>query len=125
MMGLLSWITGESKAAEKAIDGVTNGLDAMFFTDEEKSVANQKVLDFKLKWAQATSGQNLARRYISLLVVALWVLLVVLTVFLKLIGSESSQFVFDMLKDVVNNPFMMIIGFYFLAHVTKGLGKGQ
>jgi hypothetical protein len=122
-MGLLSWITGESKAAEKAIDGVTNGLDAMFFTDEEKSVANQKVLDFKLKWAQATSGQNLARRYISLLVVALWVLLVVLTVFLKLIGSESSDFVFNILKDIVNNPFMLIIGFYFAAHIARGLKK--
>ena len=120
-MGLFSWITGGGETADKVVDGITNGLDAMFFTDEEKSVASQKVLDFKLKWIQATSGQNLARRYISLAIVALWTFLIVLAVFLKLIGSEDSKFVFDTLRDVVNAPFMIVIGFYFAAHVVRGM----
>ena len=119
-MGILSWITGESKSAEKAVDGVVDGLDAMFFTDEERSIASQKVLDFKLKWAQATSGQNLARRYISLAITLLWVVLVLLVVALKLLGLDSADDIFNILKEIVNNPFMLVVGFYFAAHIVRG-----
>ncbi len=42
-MGWLSFLTGESKTAEKVVDGAISGIDAMFFTAEEKAVANQKI----------------------------------------------------------------------------------
>lgn len=119
-MGLFSWFTGGSDTADKVVDGVTDGLDAMFFTDEERSRASQKVLDFKLKWIQATSGQNLARRYIAWTVTGLWSFLVIYSIFLKIISSPHFQFVFDILGDVVNPPFMIVLGFYFLTHVVRG-----
>ena len=119
LSGMKAFFTG-TKAVEKGIDLIGKGLDASFFTSEEKSQANQKVLDWKLKWIQATGAQSTARRYIAFLVVGLWVFLVVLTVMLYLTGFKSqSEYVFDLLNEIVNAPFLMIVGFYYLAHVVR------
>lgn len=59
-----------SSSPDKVIDmvsGVGTWINDANFTDEEKSKANQKFLDFKLKWVNATQGQNLARRYCALI----------------------------------------------------------
>ena len=55
---------------DKVLDmasGVGTWINDANFTEEEKSKANQKFLDFKLKWVNATQGQNLARRYCALI----------------------------------------------------------
>lgn len=125
-MGWFSFLTGESKTAEKMVDGVSNGLDAMFFTDEERSVANQKILDFKLEYAKATQGQSLARRMIAFAVTVMWLICVMLLVIMGLwLGKNSAQvdWLLTVLKDVVNDPFMIIMGFYFLAHVVGSARK--
>ena len=48
-MGLLSFLTGKSETAEKVVDGAISGIDAAFYTKEEKAQAHQKVLDWKPK----------------------------------------------------------------------------
>ncbi len=124
-MGLLSWLTGGGGTANKVVDAAVDGLDALVFTDEEKSRAGQKILDFKLKWLTATSGQNVARRVIAIAIVALWVATIVLAIGLQLLGAtEKSDFVFLTLKDVINTPFMVVIGFYFAAHLARGIKNG-
>lgn len=122
-MGLLSWLTGGGKTASKVIDAASSGIDMAFFTDEEKSIANQKVLDFKLEWLKSTSGQNLARRFIAFGVVALWILAIVVACIAKLFSDAYSQFLFDVLKEIISMPFTVIIGFYFAAHIVRGLKK--
>jgi hypothetical protein len=124
-MAWYSWITGGSETAGKVVDGVISGVDAMFYTDEEKSIANQKILDWKLKYAQASSGQNIARRLIAVMVSSLWAIMLIVEVVAKALGFDAfSEFVFNVLKENLNTPFSVIIGFYFLAHITRGLGKG-
>jgi len=119
-MNFLASLFGGGKTTEKIVDGVVNGADALFFTDEEKSQANQKILDFKLEWVKATQGQNIARRLIAVIVAALWAFLVLCVVVAQAFGFASfSQFCADLLRDVVNNPFLMILGFYFLAHIAR------
>ena len=52
-----------SSSPDKVLDmasGVGGFIDETFYTDQEKSEANFKLLDFKLKWLNATQGQNLA-----------------------------------------------------------------
>lgn len=125
-MSWFSFLTGGSKTAETVVDGVSNGLDAMFFTDEEKSVANQKILDWKLAYAKATAGMSISRRIIVCGVVAIWVILVLLMIFMGIMFGgkhESVAFLFKVMVEVVAMPFSIIVGFYFAAHlISKGKG---
>ena len=74
MFGIFKAIFSRDDTSNKIVDGIINGTDALFFTDEEKSVANQKILDWKLKFAEATKGSNVARRFISLMITFIWCL---------------------------------------------------
>lgn len=120
-MGWLDWITGGGKAAEKVIDGVYDGLDAAIYTDEEKSRASQKVLDWKLEWLKATSPSRVARRIIALIVTGTWALLIAAAVTAKACGADAfSDFIFKTMQENVNTPFAVILGFYFAAHLPIG-----
>ena len=125
-MGIFSFLTGQSSTAEKVVDGAIDGIDAMFFTDEEKSVANQKVLDWKLKYATASQGMSVSRRIITFTIAAAWLLLVLLTVAVGLmLGGDHAKvtFLIKIMVDVVMQPFSIIVGFYFLAHVVGNARK--
>jgi len=114
---------GRPEDATKILDGAINGLDALVFTDEERSRANQKISDWYLKYLAATEGQNLARRFIALMVVGLWVCLVLLGIGAYHFSVEYSEFIFAVLTDVVMQPFSIIIAFYFLKHVVQEYRK--
>ena len=121
---MLGWLFGNSKAADKAVDGIYNGLDALVFTEEEKSVAAQKILDFKIEYAKHTQNQSVSRRIISVGVTAMWVIVGLGLLAAKALGHDSfAEYAFKFMVDVVMQPFSIIVGFYFLAHVVKGLGK--
>ncbi len=126
-MGIFSWLTGNSKAAETAVDGAVKGLDALFFTEEEKSQASQKILELKIDYAKHTAFMSVSRRVIVVSVCAVWTLSVILMLALGLFaGADSVMFkaIKTVLVDVVMQPFSIIIGFYFLAHVaSKARGK--
>ena len=126
-MGIFDWITGGGKVAEQVVGAAIKTGDALFFTDEEKSVANMKRLDWTLAYLKTTSGQNVARRMIAVGVVGLWVaLILVACVFGYWDRSEGSysMWVFDVIKDALNNPFMIIIGFYFMTSLARAVKTG-
>lgn len=121
---MLSWLFGNSSAADKAVDGVVNGLDALVFTDEEKSVAAQKVLDFKIEYAKHTQNQSVSRRIISVAVSAMWVTVGIATLAAKALGADAfAEYAFKFLVDVVMQPFSIIVAFYFLTEVVRGVKK--
>ncbi len=126
-MGLFSCLTGNSGAAEKAVDGAVKGLDALFFTEEEKSQASMKLLELKVDYAKHTAFMSVSRRVIVVSVCAVWTLSVVLMLVLGLffgVDSPMFQAIKTVLVDVVMQPFSIIVGFYFLAHVaSKARGK--
>ena len=123
-MGLWGWLTGGSKAVEKGLDMVDKGIDMVWFTPEEKSIAGQKKLDWKLEWIKATGPQSKARRYIAYAIVGLWTYLVIMAVHLRLFGyKEQADFLFTVLRDVVNWPFIAVMSFYFAAHVVRANKK--
>lgn len=124
-MGLLDKLFGSEKQLDKLTTGAVNGLDKIFFTAEEKSEANQKLSEWYLKYLGATQPQNLARRLIAMVVVALWALLILLGVLLFRLDPGWSAFVFSTLDNIVNNPFMIIVGFYFLTHAVRAYKNGK
>jgi len=123
-MGFIANLFGGGSTTNKIVDGVISGADALFYTDEEKAVANQKILDFKLEWMKATQGQNIARRLIAIGVTLAWLLAGIVVLTAKALGyDEFSKFAFEYLTSVITTPFMIIIGFYFAAHALKGLRR--
>lgn len=118
-------IFGSTKNTETIVDGAVSGLDKMFFTKEEKAEANQKLSDWYLKYLEATQPQNLARRFIAIIIVLLWAALILVGVGAYVIDVNFSMYVFDVLADVVMNPFLMVMGFYFAAHVVRTYQKGK
>ena len=117
-------IFGSSEAINKGLDMVDRGVDMAVFTGEEKSIASQKVLDWKLEWLKALGPQSKARRYITYLVAGLWVYLVALMVHLHLLGYKAqAEYIFKVLAEVVSTPFSIVIAFYFLANVVRANKK--
>jgi len=113
------WLIGTPKNVEKAVDAVINTGDALFFTDEEKSVASQKILDWKIEYAKATQGQSIARRIIAVGVTGMWCLTGITALIASYFGNVPyAEYVMKFLVDVVMQPFSIIVGFYFLAHVV-------
>ena len=124
-MGILDKLFGIDKQLDKLTTGAVNGLDKIFFTAEEKSEANQKLIEWYLKYLEATQPQNLARRLIALIVVSLWAFLILFGVLLYKMDMAWSAFVFSTLDNIVNNPFMIIVGFYFLTHAVRAYKNGK
>ncbi len=97
---------------------IISGIDKAWFTDQEKS-------DYLLKYLAATQPQNLARRLIAVIVVALWSLMIIVGVAAHPWMPAWSDKVFFVLEDVVNTPFSIIIGFYFAAHLARAWKKDK
>lgn len=126
-MSLLSKINpfGSIDLAKDIVSGSKELLDDAFFTQEERSQMSAKLNDWYLKYLNATQPQNISRRIIVCMVTALWGLLIMLGVGLHLGGSDKSDFVFNVLKDIVNPPFMILMAFYFVTHAVRGFKKGE
>lgn len=125
-MSLFSWLTGGGDTAGKVIDTVSNGLDMMFFTEEEKSQASLKVLDFRIRYAEATQKQSISRRIIATAVTAAWLLIIFIACvagYFDVSDGSYSEFLFNVLKDNINTPFEIILAFYFLAHIASKFKK--
>lgn len=128
MLGFLGKLFGSEKAIEKGIETVSSGIDKLFYTDEERAEDGRKERSearaMIIGWMQATSGQNLARRLLALVITSVWLLMYVvsavldvcvvwmtdyadkLTVSANAIGERAMQ---------MNGAMMLIIGFYFAA----------
>jgi hypothetical protein len=124
-MGILSKIFGDKDNLDKLTDGAVHGLDKIFFTKEEKAEANQKLSEWYLKYLAATQPQNVARRVIAFIVVGLWAILVLLGVLIKWFNDAYATYVFEVLAEIVMNPFLMIMGFYFLTHAVRAYRNGK
>jgi len=119
---------GSDKAIEKGIDTISNGLDKLVYTDEEKAEdgAKERALARQslVKWLDATQGQNLARRLLALIVTATWLLMYLATTGLAIAGiwltdsAAQLKAAADVIGDratEMNGAMMLILGFYFAA----------
>lgn len=120
-------IFGTEKALTGIVDGVTNGLDALVYTDEEKaSDAAKERSEARLmvvKWMESTKGQNLARRLIALSITAVWILMYLIKSAVALVSVwvdnpemwiETAKVVGDSAESM-NGAMMLILAFYFAA----------
>lgn len=123
---------GTDKAAASLIDNVSNGIDKIWYTDEEKSqdviAAKKHANDVYMKWLEGTSGSRLARRFIAIAVTVVWVAQYVFSLALSAIAPWTDPETTKLLMESANilsqngqqgdGAFMVVLGFYFLG--TKG-----
>ncbi len=133
-MSLLSRIFGSEKALGATISGVTRGLDALVYTDEEKAQAAAEertaARQMVVGWMERTQGQNLARRLIALVVTGIWAVQYVLAMLLDVVSvwvfdpriNQSAESIRQG-GDSVTGAMMLVLGFYFAApHLDKVVG---
>lgn len=117
-MGILKTLFGSTDAAVQTAGTIAKGIDGLVYTDQEKADMRARSMDWFNEYAKSSQGQNVARRLIAVLVVAQWLLLINLGVALRLVSwLDESEYVFNVLDNLVKEPFMLIIGFYFLARI--------
>jgi hypothetical protein len=135
---LVGKMFGTDKAAASAVDGLKNGLDKLIYTKEE--IAEDAAADVSearkmfIDWMRTTSGQNLARRLIALIVTGVWVFQYLTALALSGIAvwvedpikwRESAKLVGDYAEQM-NGAMMLILGFYFAApHLGKVVDKAM
>lgn len=126
-------IFGTDKAVESVVNGVSKGLDALVYTDEEKAGDAAKdraeARSMIIKWIDGSKGQNLARRLIALLIVTIWLLQYLGCLALSVAGVwasspskilASAEIVGDS-AERMNGAVMLILGFYFAAPYMGGI----
>lgn len=130
MGGLFARIFGSDKVLEGAIDGVTKGLDALVYTDEERATDAAKeraeARAIVIDWMKNSQGQNIARRFLALIIAAVWLSMYLLSALM----DASAPWVSDSATATklvqsglaigsrayeMNGAMMLILGFYFAA----------
>lgn len=121
-------VFGTDEAIKSTIGAVKDGLDALVYTDEEK--ANDSAKDrsearsMVVQWMEATQGQNLARRVISLAITGVWLMQYVVAqiassvaIFWTSKGTELNQLAKVQMDsaEAMSSAVMLILAFYFAA----------
>ncbi len=118
---MLGWLLGSTKAADTARSAIVDGVDAMFYTDEEKARAREKGFELWIEYQKATAPQNVARRLIALVVTAVWSLLILGAVLAHGLGAvDFAIYLRDVLRDLVIMPFGIVVTFYFMHRIAGG-----
>lgn len=123
---------GTEKALDSVVKGVTNGLDALVYTEEERekyaAADRSEARKMVVEWMTATQGQNLARRLLSLAIGGVWLFMYVTSsvlgmaaIFTDSEGSvtaaqltEAGKLAREAAVDM-NPAVMLILAFYFAA----------
>lgn len=126
-MGILSWFTGGGKQVDKVTDAVINGVDAVFYTEEEKAEDSKKRAELWYKFMEMardeSSIKSVTRRIIAILVMSHWLLFLDVALVSHLLGnSQEAKFSFELA-----NAMLWIVGgvgaFYFGTHLIKQAKK--
>lgn len=121
-MGFLSKVKSvlsSPSIVEKAADAAIKGMDAAWYTDEEKSKNLLKILDL-------TKGASPARRNIAMIVMVLWGvaglnILILLNIAACVEDPTSINLAIDRLTefsiDYIAKPTGLVLAFYFLKNI--------
>lgn len=121
-------VFGTDEAIKGAVSAVKDGLDALVYTDEEKAVDAAKerseARSMLVGWMEATQGQNLARRLISLAITGVWLfqyIVAQVAMSVALFWETRAEQLTKLAKlqiesaDDMGPAVMLILAFYFAA----------
>ena len=131
-MGFWGWLTGMQQAdkamdmANKATTGLIAGVDALFFTDEEKSRANFQITEAAIKMIAVTQGEatvrSITRRVLAWLIMGTFLFLLLFGTMVYKIDHEWSAYCLASAKALTFLATPVGI-FYFGYYGVKALKK--
>ena len=136
MFGFVGRLLGSDKALSKVVDGVSNGLDKLVYTDEERAdaaAAERKAgREMVVEWMRNTQGQNIARRLIALCITAVWLWMYLVAAIAGMVAvfadePDKLRMLAEVARgnaDEMSGPIMLILSFYFAAPHMGVLAKG-
>ena len=139
MFGFLGKLFGTDKATASIVDNISSGLDKIWHTDQEVAEAKAKAIteghQVYIEWLKSTSGSRLARRFIAITVMSVWVLqyLVVLVLGSVIPWLDTPSTVEAIQQTIVSlqtngemmtNSALIILSFYFLGSKGDSLIEG-
>ena len=91
MFGFIAKMFGSQKAGEKIIEGVSNGIDKLWYTDEEKAgdaaQAKREGMAVYMKWLESTSGSRIARRLLAVGAFSIWAIEHITAVVMRVLSN--------------------------------------
>lgn len=108
---MLSFFKGLFSTGE-IVDSGLKMMDSAFFTDQERA-------SFLLEWNKATAPQAKSRRFIAISVTLLWCVGVVICGGLLYVDSPKFEAMAGFMADTINQPFSIILAFYFMTQVLQ------
>ena len=123
-MGILKKLFGTDKSVDLVIDRGTSMLDDIIYTKQEKAAGKLKVLDFILAYAKSTSGQNLARRLLAIMIIGGYLLYALIGIIIFPFNPDWSGFIFQFVKELSITVGIIIV-FYFGHGVLRDLSNGR
>ena len=114
------------ETAGKVIDGVTSGIDKLFFTDEEKADVSQKAMDSIYSFIKTTmdesSIRSITRRVLAVLIVATFLFLLVMGAILYGLSADWSARFLEC-AGTLSNLVLAVSVFYFGPYQVGGMIK--
>lgn len=111
-MGLFS----NKKTVDKVINSAISGVDKLFFTKQEKSEFLNKVgetqIDFIKSTINESTARSLTRRYISILIISCFVLLIIFCAVIYGFDKDWASHILTQIKEF-STLALMVAGFYF------------
>ena len=141
-IGVLGKILGSEKAFGKVFDAAKGAIDKAVYTKQEKAEHSEKLelmrfeqhaklADQAVKWMEATSGQNITRRILAIMIFGIWFLsyfvalvMSVASVFVKVTAATQLRTAAAMLNDHISDIegiLMLVAVFYFGSPHVQGV----
>lgn len=131
-MGLLNFWSNSAtdktlKIGEKITDGITRGVDALIFTDEEKNQLRQHgaeiLLDFWKSVSSENTQQSMARRELAKMTMQVFFTLLLVGVAVFKFDKAFADFIFGVAKEITW-LVTLVAGIYFGPHqLSKIISK--
>jgi len=130
-MGIVGKIFGNSNTVDKVIDNAARIADNMKFSEQERARMNVELAEALAKHAESTmaesSDRSVTRRYISVALITLYVVIVLLVIGFNVAGyMDKAQQVVNACKEMyLDVAFVMIVAFFFGGYYASSLTGKQ
>jgi hypothetical protein len=130
-MGWFSWFKKSDKVVDTALDLVekgASGIDMLFFTDEEKSIASAKVMDQVIEFNKATADENSirsrTRRLLACLIIGNYLLILDVAIGYVIAGkTDIAKLLFKIANETLGAHVLAVVIFYFGYYGVKAVVK--